>query len=547
MILKKISLAVLGFLFFCQSAFSAVNEEYLKRDLSLLYESVLQIAPMMEEFSQTILPIAVKVEASENYMLSISESTTIDSFWERFNDIRISLHTLYNTYRNDSSEDPRINLMRTGSLVGLVYPASILVQRFWDSPRMVKIMDGAANLQIPFGSYISMQNEVFYQQKNLWRESEDKKFLMMFPGFQLEEEAQKWSNVRHSFFLMPSPFLTQLDQLIQLYYQAYSSEKAFFTSKKNMLVLWGKNASYQFKSLFYRNFLKVSTWIGDTKIKRIDPNFYNGTTLIKLKDAVKLEEKLRTGDVMTSRSNWFLSNAFLPGFWPHSFIYLGNVQTFINFYQNDQETNSYYAKRCRDLSLSCQDFVGFLKTYPKTQIAWNNYQQQDDHHFDQVLIEATSEGVHFSSIRHTFLNDYLGVLRPKLTKLQIAQTIENTFYHFGKEYDFYLDWASDDRIVCSELVSKSYKSDAQLNKIGIDFDYSIPNKMYVERVMGRIAIPVVNIVRKAYDENVLKMRASQFDFVAFLKGVQATDSAVYASESEFYQSRIWPKWSFMQD
>ncbi len=542
-------------LFFVLLNFSAtaasgqqVSQKFIQRDLSLLYESILQIEGLMTQFHQVILPIAEKVEADENYMLTISQSMEIDQFCERFYDVRIAFHTLYASYQNNiSSDDFEKNLLRVGPLVGLVYPAAVLVKRFWNSPRMIKILDGAANRQIPFGSYMSMQNEVFYQQRNLWRKSDDAKFLMLFPAYDLEGEVQRWQQFRGGLALSSSPMVVQLNKLIQLYYQSYDAERPFFSSVSNISTLWLRNAAYQFKTAFYRQFLKISTWIGDTKVKRIDPDYCNGKTLIKLADARQLETKLQTGDILTSRSNWFLSNAFLPGFWPHSFIYLGHWTTLTKYFADDAATKYYYAGVCSRMKLHCNDFVTFLQANPKTKAAWESYLQKDDHQFDHVIIEATSEGVHFSSIRHTFLNDYLGVMRPVLNKLQIAQTIENTFYHFGKEYDFYLDWASDDRIVCSELVSKSYQSDASMGKAGIDFNYSIQDKMYVEKVMGRIAIPVINLVRKAYDENVLKIRPSQFQFVAFLKGVQATDSAVYATEQDFYASRLWAKWSFMQE
>lgn len=544
---KKIFLGLFLISLSLSQLLASVPEEYVKRDMSLLYESLVQVSPLLEQFQKQILPIATKVEADPKYMLTISESQTIDFYWERFMDIRLSLHTLYASYQDQGNSDPTLELLRTGALIGLVYPASIVVRRFWDSPRMIKIFDGAANTQIPFGSFVAMQNEVFYQQRDIGNNRGNGEFLLMLPAIDLEKQMEKWEGIRNSYFFPRTSLMTQIEQLSEIFYRGYQLEKPFYSSWKNQMTLWGRNAVYKFKNAFYKNFLKVSTWIGDTKIKRIDPNYYNGKTLIKLPAAYELEKKLRTGDVMTSRSNWFLSNAFLPGFWPHSFIYLGNVKTMTSFFAGDQETQKFYAKKCVEEKLNCKDFTGFLKNYVKTRAAWDSFNQKDDHGYEHVLIEATSEGVHFSSVRHTFLNDYLGVLRPKLSRLQIARTIENTFYHFGKEYDFYLDWASDDRIVCSELVSKSYQSDLSSNKVGIDFNYSIPDKMYVEWVMGRIAIPVVNIVRKAYDENVLHMRTSQFDFVAFLKGVRKTDSSVYGSESEYYDSRLWPKWSFMTE
>ncbi len=530
------------------SAFASIDNQFIERDQKLLLETFTGLERTMGFYANRMKSIAKKVENSDTYILSVSENREVDSFWERFNDIRISLHTIYNTYKDVKSDDPRISLLRYGSLVGLIYPGAVIVKDLWKNERMRQILDGAANVQIPHGSYISMQNEVFYQEKNLREQSgENIEFLMLFPGYNVDREVERFSRNRNVLRLYRDQISTLILNSADLYHMRYQKIRPFFQSLKNLLVLKMRNAVYKFKDIFYKNFLKISTWIGDTKVHRVDHDYYNGTTLINIEDAKKLKIKLRTGDIMTSRSNWFLSNAFLPGFWPHSFIYLGTQKEFTDFFKDDAETNQFYKKKCVSEKKECNSFLGYLAKSSTTKEAWKNYPIKDDHGYENVLIEATSEGIHFSSLRHTFLNDYLGALRPRLSKLQLAQTIYTSFTHFGKEYDFYLDWATDDRIVCSELVSKSFKSDSSIMKQGVDFNYSIEQGMYVEQIMGRIAIPVVNIVKKAYDENVLGIRPSQMDFVAFLKGVRKTNNAVFTSEKEYYDSIKWPKWSFMQN
>ncbi|MEO6034047.1 MAG: 1-acyl-sn-glycerol-3-phosphate acyltransferase [Verrucomicrobiota bacterium] len=66
----------------------------------------------------------------------------------------------------------------------------------------------------------------------------------------------------------------------------------------------GKEPVYRIKTL-------VSTWIGDTKIR--EPR--EGKALIRPEQVTELRRKLQPGDIMLERRNWFLSNAFLPGYW----------------------------------------------------------------------------------------------------------------------------------------------------------------------------------------------------------------------------------------
>ncbi len=70
----------------------------------------------------------------------------------------------------------------------------------------------------------------------------------------------------------------------------------------------------------------VSTWIGDVKIS--EPR--EGVSLIPAEQLNRLKPMLKPGDVLIERRNWYVSNAFLPGYWPHAALYVGSAEDLKN-------------------------------------------------------------------------------------------------------------------------------------------------------------------------------------------------------------------------
>src|SRR5690606_11842786 len=73
---------------------------------------------------------------------------------------------------------------------------------------------------------------------------------------------------------------------------------------------------------WYRASSAVSTLIGDARIRA--PRA--GAALITPALLAELQPQLRPGDIVIERRNWYLSNAFLPGYWPHSALYVGTAE-----------------------------------------------------------------------------------------------------------------------------------------------------------------------------------------------------------------------------
>ena len=192
----------------------------------------------------------------------------------------------------------------------------------------------------------------------------------------------------------------------------------------------------------------------------------------------------------------YRDNAFLPGFWPHAALYIGREEDLARLEILDES-----AVRAR------------LSEWRKT----------DAHGWPKTVIEAVSEGVIFNSLEHSMQADYVAVLRPRLPQQQIAEAIVRAFSHQGKPYDFEFDFFSSDKLVCTEVVYRSYEGLLHFPLV---------------KVMGRDTLPAIEIIRKFAAEH--EGESSELGFVAFLDPVPETGGARFASLSELIASADRP-------
>jgi len=124
-------------------------------------------------------------------------------------------------------------------------------------------------------------------------------------------------------------------------------------------------------------------------------------------DIIKqIRPMLKAGDVFVTRHDDAMSNLFLPGFWPHSALWLG-------------------AK-------------------------------------DADVLEAKKDGVLLRDLDETLHVDAFLVLRPKLDEDVIQDALARGRTHTGKLYDFVFDFRTSDRLVCTEVVYRTYHGIADI-------------------------------------------------------------------------------------
>jgi len=136
----------------------------------------------------------------------------------------------------------------------------------------------------------------------------------------------------------------------------------------------------------------------------------------------ELAPLLEPGDIIVTRHDGALSNLILPGFWPHSSLYIGSEEERRRLgVEMDAERKMRSANPVRTL-------------------------------------EALKDGVRFRQLESTLRVDAFTVIRPKLGPREIAQAISRAITHEGKDYDFTFDCRRADRLVCIELIYRAYHS-----------------------------------------------------------------------------------------
>jgi len=507
-----------------------------KTDLPILHESISKLNSLTQIFEDDVKPVFQKFINDPNRILNRDEARLIRDFWTQFIDYRIVLNTLYSTH-SESHSSEAILIKYTANLQ-LQKSAVFLSHGLWNNKVARKILDETNIKQVPRGSFVSMENSLFKQFNHGLNESE---FPSFFPSYPLEIDRLLASENK---FYTNDEIIIQIENLNSEAEKTLLAYENFLTLRSNIREVKYRFFIYEFKNIFFSLVKKIGSWLGATKVHNRDADHYNGQTYINDEMAHKMEAKVVPGDIMISKTEWFLSNIFLPGFWPHSYIYIGELPKF-KLYFNDITVNQYFSNLCEKRSLNCYDLLSYLSVSPETQKAMKNYLTKDKYGNSMTVMEATRVGTHFSSYRNSFLNDYLAALRPRQTKLEKALAIVSLFEMDKKPYDYDFDIQTDDRLFCSETVVKAYLPSREVS--GVNFHYDLENEKYLTTILGRMSLPVINIVHKFYDESVLGLRTPEMDFIAFLEGNPRTKTSTFQGVDKFLKTRDYSKWSFLRD
>lgn len=222
--------------------------------------------------------------------------------------------------------------------------------------------------------------------------------------------------------------------------------------------------------------------------------------LISPDQVAELREELRPGDILIERRNWYISNSLLPGFWPHAALYLGSPEQLAEF---------------------------GLEADPRAAPHLEDFHGEDALGRDFAVIEAIGEGVIFTSLEQSVGEaDAVAVLRPNLAPEEMREALARALSHRGKAYDFDFDFQTTDRLVCTELLFRTFDGILRLPEMRL--------------IMGQPRLAAVDYVgmwaadRSADQPQVSLVRFLDFDEV----NQRAVDADADALESTLSRSRF---------
>jgi 1-acyl-sn-glycerol-3-phosphate acyltransferase len=405
------------------------------------------------------------------------------------------LRIVWKYQRYSDIEDERLRL-RTFLLdftaAATLYQSSLkFVHQFGDrSDAVSKLNEGEPNWGIPPGLYDTIRHNLASPQN-----------ISMF------ETARQYYHQDHVQNLFESHGLATDSPYDQLHTAISVAERTILKTddsvSERIVEVAVTDIGRLIHDVQYETQSAISMWIGDLKIRKP----HQGKSLIDEEQLARLADVLEPGDILLERRNWYLSNAFLPGYWPHGAVYVGT------------------AEDLRERGLDKEEFVSRH---------WEEFAAGDDQGHGHVIIEAVSEGVVFSSLEHSIGGaDSVAVLRPNVSDQEKNEAIVTAFSFAGRPYDFEFDFETTDMLVCTEVVFRTYGGNSGV----IQFP--------LEEIMGRQTMPAINLVQK-FDRE-YGTDAAQFEFVAFIDGDEQTESSRFVTDvQEFRDTVDRPASSFTQ-
>ncbi len=182
----------------------------------------------------------------------------------------------------------------------------------------------------------------------------------------------------------------------------------------------------------------------------------------------QLEELLEPGDFMIVRPEAKSSTMLIPGWWTHGAVYFGGIDRL--------------AAIGADADPAIAAVLAEMRTNGNTKA---------------TVLEALAAGVVVNPLAESLHVDHVVAFRPRLDRQGVLQALSNAFAQYGKPYDFEFDLSRSDRVVCTEVLYRTYH--------GVGAVTFAP-----DRRIGRVTLSADDIIRGIIAASTDELPAIQF-------------------------------------
>lgn len=262
----------------------------------------------------------------------------------------------------------------------------------------------------------------------------------------------------------------------------------------------------------------VAAAVAEVKVKRLHRHLLTDAQI----DTVV--RQMEPGDIILERTDGYLSNAFITGFWGHVIFNLGSFDEAVRYFDDDQ-IRGYLAER------GFRDFAEFVTVQrPAAAAVWRAGTVAPAQPIRMIEADGVVGRVVLYPAGEALASDNVAVLRPHaLSRLDKMLALVDALAYLGVPYDMDFDTRTDSALVCTELIARAYAGN--LHKRGLRFD--------VDQLTGGRTMIYPNRIAEMYQRE-RTQPGHQLDFVTFVTAADDTQ-AVVTDEAAFLSSAGWQR------
>ena len=351
-------------------------------ELNSAIRSVTQIAGYFEELKQSAGELSKRVSASERGYFSPDEEDDVRALLVSYWQARNALLELITSFRTDAELDdehrPAAFLTAFAAAVVLVDAARFLRETVHDRPLVrQKLNQPAPEFGIEGGVYDRVQKSLV-SSRNAWH---------LYHAIQYYRENEPQLRDRAA-DLELAPVMEIIDRLKhRLDVSLTQFTRAKLRTRVSQLL------RKLCRNLFGQAMYGLQKWCGEALSDKYVRTGHRPALPTDI--APRLQALLCPGDVIVVRKEYALTNYFLPGYWPHAALYLGNVESL------------------RALEAGVKD---------DHRPRWRRLLEAAGEGEDRVL-ESMRDGVLVRTLSSPFASDSAVILRPKLAASEVGRAL----------------------------------------------------------------------------------------------------------------------------